>query len=494
MSSQGAATGGGGKRDAGASTDGERSTAFRERHGASRGHGGHRDRDEGPPATEDAARPPDHPAHAGAGSWFRAVARLALGPRTLREGVYLLLNFPISTALFVFAVTGLSVGAGLLVLFVGLPLLCLVLVAVRGAGFLERTRARALLRLDVPQPRPLRPRAGRRGALAWAGAVLRSGECWRATVYALVHFPWAVFTFCTVVALWSAALGLVSLPLWVWTLEEHHRPGFNVDGQGGGWVWDGPAEYALAVIVGCVLLLLAGGMIRGLAHVDRMLVAGLLGPSAEQSRIEELETNRSVVVDASSADLQRIERDLHDGAQARLVALAMSLGMAKEKLEEDPETAARMVDEAHGEVKMALQELRDLARGIRPAILTDRGLGPSLSAVASRCTVPVGVDVDLPQRPAEAIEGIVYFTVSELLQNVSKHSGGSSAMVDIWRAGEWLMVQVADDGRGGARAEGGTGLAGLADRLEAVDGRLMLSSPEGGPTTVTAALPWRGRA
>ncbi|WP_030083523.1 sensor histidine kinase, partial [Streptomyces baarnensis] len=171
------------------------------------------------------------------------------------------------------------------------------------------------------------------------------------------------------------------------------------------------------------------------------------------------------------------------------------LGLAKEKLTDDPEAAARMVDEAHGEIKVALQELRDLARGIHPAVLTDRGLDAALSAIASRCTVPVKVTVGLRKRPAEAIEGIAYFTVSELLQNVSKHSGARSASVDVWRSADRLMLQVTDDGGGGARTDGGgTGLAGLAERLDAVDGVLVLDSPEGGPTTVTAELPWRDRA
>ncbi|WP_031080784.1 sensor histidine kinase, partial [Streptomyces sp. NRRL S-118] len=176
-----------------------------------------------------------------------------------------------------------------------------------------------------------------------------------------------------------------------------------------------------------------------------------------------------------------------------LVALAMGLGLAKEKLLEDPEAAAAMVEEAHGEVKLALQELRDLARGIHPAVLTDRGLDAALSAVASRCTVPVRVTVDLPERPADAIEGIAYFTVSELLQNVSKHSRARTAAVDVWRADDRLLIQVTDDGRGGARLDGGTGMAGLAERLGAVDGLFVLDSPAGGPTTVTAELPWRHR-
>ncbi|NUV88742.1 sensor histidine kinase, partial [Streptomyces sp. KAI-26] len=208
----------------------------------------------------------------------------------------------------------------------------------------------------------------------------------------------------------------------------------------------------------------------------------------------ELESDRGVVVDTAAADLRRIERDLHDGAQARLVALAMGLGLAKEKLTDDPEAAARMVEEAHGEVKVALQELRDLARGIHPAVLTDRGLDAALSAIASRCTVPVSVSVDLPGRPAEAIEGIAYFTVSELLQNVSKHSGARSASVEVWRAADRLLIQVTDDGSGGARLDGGSGMAGLAERLDAVDGLFVLDSPVGGPTAVTAELPWRDRA
>jgi signal transduction histidine kinase len=233
-------------------------------------------------------------------------------------------------------------------------------------------------------------------------------------------------------------------------------------------------------------------IVRALTTVDRLMVHGLLGPSTLATRVVELESDRGVVVDTAAADLRRIERDLHDGAQARLVNLAMGLGLAKEKLSEDPQEAARMVGEAHGEVKTALQELRDLARGIHPAVLTDRGLDAALSAVASRCTVPVQVEVDLPSRPAPAIEGIAYFTVSELLQNISKHSRATRATVDVWRVENRLMLQVTDNGMGGASVSGGSGLAGLAERLDAVDGILVVDSPAAGPTRVTAELPWRG--
>ncbi|WP_399552618.1 sensor histidine kinase [Streptomyces sp. YIM 98790] len=427
----------------------------------------------------------------GRSPWSSAVS-VMVGPRTLRECLYALLNLPMALFAFCFAVTALSTSAGLLITFVGLPLLCLTLISLRAFGYVERARAHWLLRLPVPGPRPLLAK-GRRGLMEWMSAVLRSGECWRSTGYALLHLPWALFTFTMVVVMWSLAWSGLLYPLYFWMLDQRDRPGISVDGTGGGLVWDTLPEALLVSLAGLLLLYLSGWLIRGMAMVDRLMVGGLLGPSAAETRVQELESNRSVVVDASAADLRRIERDLHDGAQARLVALAMGLGLAKEKLAEDPEAAARMVDEAHGEVKLALQELRDLARGIHPAILTDRGLGPALSAVASRCTVPVAVDVDLPERPAEAIEGITYFMVSELLQNVSKHSRARSASVDIWRTGDRLMVLVSDDGRGGADPGAGSGLAGLTERIAAVDGALAVSSPAGGPTTVTAALPWRDR-
>ncbi|MGK5530496.1 sensor histidine kinase [Streptomyces sp. URMC 129] len=424
------------------------------------------------------------------------VLRLPFTARFWREGLYGLLNLPMALIGFVVAVTGLSVSGGLLVTFVGLPLMAVVLLVLRLFGRLERIRARALLGLDVAEPEPLRTRGGSRGPLAWTGAMLRSNVSWRSAAYALLHLPWGVCTFSVVTALWAAGWSMLTYPLWFWTIPaftEEPGVGVNTDGEGGGWIWDGPFEVIMAVVLGMLVLIAAAPLIRGMAAVDRLLVSGLLGPSAAATRMWQLESDRSVVVDTSAADLRRIERDLHDGAQARLVALAMDLGLAKEKLTEDPETAARMVEEAHGEVKLALQELRDLARGIHPAILTDRGLGPALSAVASRCAVPVVVEVELGSRPAPAIEGIAYFTASELLQNVSKHSGARRAGVDVWRAGDRLMLQVTDDGRGGADATAGSGLAGLAERLAAVDGLLAIESPAGGPTTVTAALPWRDR-
>ncbi|MFF4425404.1 sensor histidine kinase [Streptomyces sp. NPDC001549] len=380
---------------------------------------------------------------------------------TWKEIAYLVSNLPLAIVGFVCAVVMVSTAGGLSVTAVGIPLLACGLYLSRQLGRLDRARARGLLgvRVDEPTPIPGPKRTG--GFFPWLWTSIKDPVGWRTVLYQLIRLPWGVLTFTV------ALTGLFVL----WPVLPY--------------------------------------LVRLMANVDRAMVRGLLSPSDDlERRIAELESDRGVVVDTAAADLRRIERDLHDGAQARLVALAMGLGLAKEKLLEDPEGAAAMVDEAHGEVKLALQELRDLARGIHPAVLTDRGLDAALSSVAARCVVPVKVAVDLPgdpsadpsaarlaARPAEAIEGIAYFVVSELLQNVSKHAGPGArgATVEVWRAGTRLMIRVSDDGRGGASPSGGSGLAGLAERLGAVDGVLVVDSPVGVGTVVTAELPWRDR-
>ncbi|MEV8311071.1 sensor domain-containing protein [Streptomyces flavidovirens] len=419
--------------------------------------------------------------------------RAPVEARTWREFGYLMLSLPVSVLFFVFAVTMTSLGMGLLITFLGVPVLAACLAGCRGFGAVERARARGMLKLDVADPAPVRAKPGG-GPMSWMVAMLKSGTSWRHLLYAVLHLPWAVFAFSVSVVLWSYGWAMLTYPLWQWVFPAYAGvDGIQLYGDSTHHIYlDEADELAVTSALGLFLTLATPWVIRGLVTVDRVLVTGLLGPSRLATRVSELESDRGVVVDTAAADLRRIERDLHDGAQARLVALAMDLGLAKEKLTQDPEAAARMVDEAHGEVKIALQELRDLARGIHPAVLTDRGLDAALSAVASRCTVPVQVEVDLRARPAPAIEGIAYFTVSELLQNVSKHARASRATVDVWQTADRLMLQVGDDGQGGADTTAGSGLAGLAERLDAVDGILVVDSPAGGPTTVTAELPWRG--
>ncbi|MFJ9814075.1 sensor histidine kinase [Streptomyces sp. NPDC101151] len=420
-----------------------------------------------------------------------AALRAPVEARSWREFGYVLLSLPIAVVLFSWTVTMVALGAGLLVTFLGIPVLAAALAGCRGFGALERTRARALLRLEVADPEPLR--SAKPGVFGWMGAVLKSGTSWRHLLYALLQFPWAVFSFVVAVSFWTYGWALLTYPLWFWLFPMYGgQGGLQLYGDEHHSVYlDNPFEITVTALVGLLFTLATPWIVRALTTVDGLLVRGLLGPSRLSARVVELESDRGVVVDTAAADLRRIERDLHDGAQARLVALAMDLGLAKEKLQEDPRAAARMVEDAHGEVKTALQELRDLARGIHPAVLTDRGLDAALSSVASRCTVPVKVEVDLPARPAPAIEGIAYFTVSELLQNISKHSRARSASVDVWRSEDRLLVQIMDDGVGGADAMRGSGLAGLAGRLDAVDGVLVVDSPAGGPTRVIAELPWR---
>ncbi|MGX1756966.1 sensor histidine kinase [Streptomyces lydicus] len=419
--------------------------------------------------------------------------RAPFSGRTWREFLYLLLSLPLSIVMFTYAMVVMTTGAGLLITFLGIPLLACGLAGARALGALERVRARALLGLDVADPEPVRP--SKPSPMGWVGAVLKSGASWRHLLYSLLHFPWALFSFIFSVTFWTLGWGLLTSPLWRWAFPvTFGESGIQlwIDGNGHSVALDSPAEIVVTGGAGLLLVLAGPWVIHGLTQVDRVMVHGLLGPSSLAARASQLESDRGVVVDTAAADLRRIERDLHDGAQARLASLALDLGLAKEKLAEDPQAAARMVDEAHGEVKTALQELRDLARGIHPAILTDRGLGPALSALSARCTVPVTVTVDLDRRPAAAIEGLAYFTASELLRNVSRHSGAAGATLDVWHTADRLMVLVADNGRGGAHTGPGTGLAALAERLAAVDGLLLVDSPSGGPTCVTAELPWRG--
>ena len=189
------------------------------------------------------------------------------------------------------------------------------------------------------------------------------------------------------------------------------------------------------------------------------------------------------------SDRRQIERDLHDGAQQRLLSLGMDLGMALEKFDSDPDAARGLVGDAHGELQRAIAELRNLARGIHPAVLTDRGLDAALSALAARSTVPVQLDVRLKERPPASVEATAYFIVAEALTNAARYANATAASVSVRQQGDKLHIEVADDGVGGAEQRPGGGLAGLAGRASSVEGSLRISSPKGGPTVVAADLP-----
>jgi signal transduction histidine kinase len=214
-------------------------------------------------------------------------------------------------------------------------------------------------------------------------------------------------------------------------------------------------------------------------------------------RVESLARSRAEIVAATDAERRRIERDLHDGTQRRLVSLALHLGMARASLTDAPEPIRQVIEQAHDEATEALAELRQLVRGLHPAVLDDRGLDAALSGIAANAPLPVRLRVDVPTRCAPGVEAVAYFVVSEALTNVAKHAGASHAEVTVERTGDRLRIVVSDDGRGGATLDGGgtaangggTGLRGLAQRAAAVDGTLTVESPPGGPTAITVELP-----
>ena len=283
---------------------------------------------------------------------------------------------------------------------------------------------------------------------------------------------------------WATIAGLIVLPAWYWSL-----PNEGVDF--GLFRADTLGEAFLGTDIGLVAIPITYVLVRWMTEGMLRLSRALLSPSREaalEARVGELAATRAGAVDAAAAELQRIERDLHDGAQARLVALAMDLGMAEERFARDPEGARELVGEAREEAKRALAELRDLARGIRPSLLAERGLGPALTALAARSPIPASVDLDVPDGLPDAIETTTWFVVSEALANTAKHSRAARVLVSVGRAGDRLVVEIVDDGTGGADPDG-SGLRGLRQRLEALDGTLAVTSPPGGPTTIRAELP-----
>jgi signal transduction histidine kinase len=387
-----------------------------------------------------------------------------------------LTDLPVALTSFVFIVTGLSLSFGLLpVFFVGVPVFLLLGVGARLMAAFERKRMRLFLDLEIPElagrPRGLRAR-------------LTDRPTWRAMAYQVVQLPLAVVTFSLSVAAWGTSLALISMPAWL-----HHVPAHRAD------LWlltvtDLRTAW-LVVIVGLLVGIVGVGVTFGLTSAEGALARALLGVSAAQlsQRVEELQGSRARVVDATEAERRRIERDLHDGAQQRLVSLAMNLGRARARYDDDPQAARQLLDEAHGDAKLALVELRDLARGLHPAVLTDRGLDAALSGLAGRSPVPVTLDVNVDPRCSPTIEAIAYFVVSEALANIAKHSGAHGATIVATRINDRLQLTISDDGIGGAAAHAGSGLAGLGDRVGGVDGAFVIDSPVGGPTILRVDLP-----
>lgn len=423
---------------------------------------------------------------AGAGTaWPRrlaAVLRPIVSARTWLAVIHLLAGFFLGTISFTLLVTGVAVGIALLPIFLsGVP----VLIAVRWlcGQFCRGERARFAVLLDVRISGPP-PRAdgGTWRRRAWRAVT--SPSAYREFGYALLRFPLSVLQFVVLIVGWALSAALLTLPAYNRALPQG---GAHL----GGVAVHGPAALTAAAVAGFVLLAAAAALTRLLSVTDAAVARWFLGAHgviALTARIGELETSRARVVDAAEAERRRIERDLHDGAQQRLVALAMELGRARAKFGTDPQAAEVIVGQAHDQAKEVLTELRNLVRGMHPPVLTDRGLDAALSGLAAISPVPVTVRVDVAVRPPASVEAIAYFVVAEALTNVAKHARASRAEVTVARSADLLRVVIADDGIGGADPAG-QGLSGLASRAAGVDGRLSVSSPAGGPTSIEVLLP-----
>ncbi|WP_329202954.1 sensor histidine kinase [Streptomyces sp. NBC_01435] len=387
---------------------------------------------------------------------------------------------------WVMALAGLAVltllGTGVLLLPValtGIPLVMLAGWLLHRLADMERSRFAALCGQTITaQPAPELSRAPIRSTYS----VLTSASTWQQVCYFTLLMPMSMLNVLVVSMVWTAPAMLALLPLYYAVLPSGRAAigPLVVDDPGMALV-----VAAVAVVAGVTVSPL---VVRVLTAADTAVARVLLAPTRDaqlNERVEHLRVSRARVVDAAEAERRRIERDLHDGAQQRLVAMAMTLGRASARLKSTEQSdTVELIESARSEARQAITELRDLTRGLHPPVLTDRGLDAALSAVAARSPVPVTIDVQVAPRPSATIEGIAYFVVCEALANVAKHAAASAAWVVIRRIDDRLSVTVGDNGIGGANPERGSGLRGLADRVAGVDGRLGVSSPVGGPTLI----------
>jgi signal transduction histidine kinase len=400
--------------------------------------------------------------------------------------VYLLATLPVGIFWFTVSVTLIAAGLPLVVVWIGLPILWAAFLLWRRGASVERRFV--AWGLDRSIGDPYRPEPDGKLRERWLSR-LGDPATWRDLAYLILLLPLGVLWFTLVVITLALPLGLLATPF-TYRLFPDGQYSF----VSAGWEWlviDSLPSALLAAGLGLMLLPLIPLVARGLATIHGEIARGLLGPTRQaelSAQVRDLEVSREHGLHAAEFERQRIERNLHDGAQPRLVALAMELGMAKEKLSTDPEAAAELVDRAHGHAKQAIEELRDLARGIHPAVLTDRGLDAAISALAGRSPVPVDVDVHLRDRLPAPVESAAYFVAAEGLTNAAKHAAASRVAVSVEQRDDLVTVEVRDDGRGGANPNGG-GLRGLADRVGAVGGRLIIDSRPGGPTAIRAELP-----
>jgi signal transduction histidine kinase len=423
-----------------------------------------------------------------------ATARTGRRARWRQVGIdtgYVLLGLPLALVAFVVVVVGLTLGAGLLIIWIGLPVLVGSLFLARGLAAVERRRLPAVLGRPLPRPvyRPVDPGQGLPQRLV---APLREPQYWLDALHAVLHLVVSIVAFTVVVTWWVGVLGGLGYGTWGWALpegpESQELPELLGLGEGLG------VRIAVYAVLGLVLLVTLPPVTRAMALLEAQLGRALLTSRAgTQAEIGRLAEGRDAAVAAEAVALRQLERDIHDGPQQRLVRLSMDLHRARRMIDTDPDGARATLTEAAEQTRETLGELRALSRGIAPPVLADRGLTAALTAIAARSPVPVELAVSLPlgQRLPPVVENTAYFLVSEALANVAKHSTATLARVAVDLEDDLLRVEVEDDGAGGAVLAPGHGLAGLTDRLRAVDGVLVVDSPRGGPTRLIGEVPCR---
>ena len=412
--------------------------------------------------------------------------RVPWSPAAWRQALYLTGAIPVLLAAPVLVAAGFVHPPKWL-----LPLLFLAVVFLAAPALtaLQRHRLRTTAGVDIPPQPAVEHLWTPAGLISYA----RSPATWRQLAYHLLAAPLLAAGALAAFAMWLAGLVYTLLYVYAWTM-----PPRSLFGHGQTWPPSGYLPHRLNIpmdvyltVAGIVLLAGAPWVTAAVGALDARAALALLGPSRAEElehRVEHLTQTRTGALDAADAERRRLERDLHDGTQQRLVALAMRLGMAR-AVPAGADQAHQVIAEAHEDAKAALAELRNLIRGLHPAVLEDRGLDAALSGIAARMAIPVRLTVDMPRRPSPVIEAVAYFVVSESLTNITKHAQASQAEVVVQRAGDRLHLIVSDDGVGGADPARGTGLAGLAKRAASVDGTYEIASPPGGPTLITVDLP-----
>ncbi|MDI6100487.1 sensor histidine kinase [Actinoplanes sp. NEAU-A12] len=406
---------------------------------------------------------------------------------------YVFFGFPLGLVTLVVALTGFAVGIGTAIIWVGLPILVGTLMLSRGFAVVERARIGPVLGRKVPHP--VYRTAEAQGLVRRTFISLADGQAWLDMVHGMFRFIPSTLAFCFVLTWWAGTLAGLTYPLYDWAIPNppdntglHELLGYEDT------VF---VRMLFNVSIGLFFAVTLFPVVRAAALAEAYFAHGMLNgvhelrqqvTAAEEAR-DVARSQKAAAVSAEAVALRKLERDIHDGPQQRLVRLAMDLGRAEQQFNDDPERARVIVAEALSQTRETLDELRALSRGIAPPILVDRGLRAALTALAGRCTVPVDLDAPPLDRLEPAVESTAYFVVAEALTNVAKHSHASEVQVSVQRIATGLIVTVADDGVGGASLAKGHGLAGLDDRVRAAGGVLSVDSPDGAGTRLTAALP-----